>query len=316
MMAVALTACTTHDEAVQEDTNPRPVKIAAQVTRAVTPGATYYQGPSLALTYIYPAFPYNMTTGTSSEKFTRFGVKWGPVDITGNPPEWEQTGETNKPMLWKSLEDRVNMYAYAPFIEPAPETTLNYTAIPFTIGSDQSSEEKVTASDLVGWQLLNYFPTAGQEKITIEFGHLLSELTITLINGPGNSLTAEQLANAQVTVQNMQNTVTFSMEDFVAHTVESNAIENLTDITPCKTESGSYRCVFPPQTVIANAQFIVVNAGGNTYTYQPVGNLIFEHDTAYRLTLEVGNTRLTPVSVVATPWGAPHVMTEDELELK
>ena len=315
-MAVALTACTTHDEAVQEAIDPHPVQIAAPVTRAVAPGATYYEGTSLALTYIYPSAPYDIATGTSSEKFTRFGVKWGPVEGTSNPPEWEQTGDTSNPMLWKSLEARVNMYAYAPFIEAAPGTTLNYRNIPFSIQRDQSTEAKVTANDLVGWQTQNYYPTPGQEKITIEFSHMLSELTVTLISGPGNILTAEELANAEVTVQGLLSSVTFSIEDFVAHTVEDYDVSNLTDIVPCQGESGSYRCVFPPQAIAANTQFIVVRAGGNNYTYQPVGALVFEPDTAYRLTLEVGDTRLNPVSIVATPWGSPHVMTEDELELK
>ena len=74
--------------------------------------------------------------------------------------------------------------------------------------------------------------------------------------------------------------------------------------------------MLPEQTISANTLFVTVRVGGKTYNYQPVSDLHFEKDTAYRLTLEVGDTRLVPKSVDVIPWGAPVLMTEDELELK
>jgi hypothetical protein len=316
IMAMMMTAACSQEDGTRDDNGYRPVEIeSAAVTRALQPGVTPYYGSSLALTYIYPGSPFNMVAGTSSDKFTRFGVEW-QKQTNGNVTRWVQTGETASTMLWKSLEDRVNMYAYAPFIEP-PTEGMNYTAIPFSIQVDQSDSTKLALSDLVAWQELNYYPTAGQDKISVIFRHLLSGLTVTLTSGPGGSPTKEELKDAEVTIQNVTKGVTFSLQDMIPHTTEGNGTENLTEIIPCKgSEERTWHCVFPEQTISANTLFVTIRVGNKTYNYQPVSDLHFEKDTAYRLTLEIGDTRLVPKSVDVVPWGAPVLMTDDELELK
>ncbi len=322
LSAMLLISCSTHDDTAGAGSSvaePFPVQIATiETSQTQTAELTPYYGESLALTYIYPNSAYNMETGVSSDQFVRFGIKWESNDDIGIF-YWEQTGERSKPMLWKGVGSSyaVNIYAYAPFIEPKTGTSLKYTELPFSIQADQSDTLGLMRSDLLGWSSQNYVPTSGQQKLTIQFRHLLSQLTVILKTGPGSTVTEEDLASAEVMVQNVQKNIVFSLYNFEPQLQQS--VDDLTDINPLnesKDDNHHFRCVFPPQTIIAESNFIVVKIGDKSYTYQPVADLTFQKDTAYRLTLEVGDTRLNPVAVEVEPWGQPMVMTDDELELK
>ena len=321
LSAMLLVSCSTHDETVGGENSvaePFPVQIATiETSQTLLAQLTPYYGESLALTYIYPDAAYNLSTGATNDSFTRFGIKWESNDDIGIF-YWEQTGERSKPMLWKGVGSgyAVNIYAYAPYIEEV-KTTNNYTEIPFSIQSDQSDTLGLLRSDLLGWTAKSYVPTSGQQKLTIQFNHILSQLTVILKQGPGSTVTEEDLNAAEVVVQNLQKHIVFSLNDFDPNLQQS--VDNLTDISPLNESDGNshrYRCVFPPQTVIAESNFIVVNIGEKSYIYQPVTDLVFNKNTAYRLTLEVGDTRLNPVAVEVESWGQPMVMTDDELELK
>ena len=155
-------------------------------------------------------------------------------------------------IYWKDAETHADFYAYYPYSE-----SVDVTAHPFSVNTDQSEEENYWASDFLWGKVTDVAPTSN--SVTVTANHLLSNVLIYL--RPGKGFTAESLAAATktVTINNVKTNATIDLASGVV-----TATGDATSITPWNT--GEYfRAMIVPQTIDKVVNLISVNIEGSEF---------------------------------------------------
>lgn len=193
-------------------------------------------------------------------------------------------------LLWKSNDATVTYYAYLPYTGTVGDAT-NYA---FTVQTDQSTEDKVKASDLLctGQQ-----PATPGTALDITFKHALSKLNVTLTKGSeledGVTFTSVKLSNCATKI------VVNLLEGTFGNTTNSGQTITLY----ATTENKQYECILVPQTFAQSLKVEITGNNGKVYTFTSNKNLTFDSGEEYTLNLTVGRDKVTTGTISADPWG-------------
>lgn len=203
---------------------------------------------------------------------------------------WTIQGEQ---LLWKSNDATVTYYAYLPYTGTVGDAT-NYA---FTVQTDQSTEDKVKASDLLctGQQ-----PATPGTALDITFKHALSKLNVTLKKG-SELEDGQNLTFTSVTLSNCATATTVNLTDGTAGTA-TNSGQTIT--LYAATENEKYECILVPQTFAQSLKVEITGNNGKVYTFKSDNELTFSSGKQYTLNLTVGRDKMTTGTISAGSWGS------------
>lgn len=193
-------------------------------------------------------------------------------------------------LLWKSNDATVTYYAYLPYTG----TVGDDTKYAFTVQADQSTEDKVKASDLL---------CTGQQTATpgtaldINFKHALSKLNVTLKKG-SELEDGQNLTFTSVKLSNCATTTTVNLfEGTFGNTTNSQTITLY-----AATENEQYECILVPQTFAQSLKVEITDNNGKVYTFTSNKDLTFASGEQYTLNLTVGRDKVTTGTISAESW--------------
>ena len=277
-LATLLAACSNDSDVFNTpDYADTPIGLNVNVSPMAT-RAGYEQG---ALTE--GSFGLYLTTeGTNSDE--RYNCTNREVKYDNG---WTIQGEQ---LLWKSNDATVTYYAYLPYTGIVSDDT-KYA---FTVQADQSTEDKVKASDLL-WTEGEQAVRAGT-ALDINFQHALSKLNVTLAKG---SELDEGVTFKSVTLSNCATTTTVNLfEGTFGNTTNSQTITLY-----ATTENKQYECILVPQTFAQSLKVEITDNNGKVYTFTSNKDLTFASGEEYTLNLTVGRDKVTTGTISADPWG-------------
>lgn len=277
-LATLLAACSNDSDVFNTpDYADTPIGLNVNVSPMAT-RAGYEQG---ALTE--GSFGLYLTTeGTNSDE--RYNCTNREVKYDNG---WTIQGEQ---LLWKSNDATVTYYAYLPYTGIVSDDT-KYA---FTVQADQSTEDKVKASDLL-WTEGEQAVRAGT-ALDINFQHALSKLNVTLAKG---SELDEGVTFKSVTLSNCATTTTVNLfEGTFGNTTNSQTITLY-----ATTENKQYECILVPQTFAQSLKVEITDDNGKVYTFTSNKDLTFASGKQYTLNLTVGRDKVTTGTISADPWG-------------
>ena len=194
-------------------------------------------------------------------------------------------------LLWKNNDAIVTYYAYLPYTGIVSDDT-KYA---FTVQADQSTEDKVKASDLL-WTEGEQAVRAGT-ALDINFKHALSKLNVTLTKGSeledGVTFTSVKLSNCATKI------VVNLLEGTFGNTTNSGQTITLY----ATTENKQYECILVPQTFAQSLKVEITDNNGKVYTFTSNKDLTFASGEQYTLNLTVGRDKVTTGTISADPWG-------------
>ena len=195
------------------------------------------------------------------------------------------TWTPDSPVMWADSKTHADFYLYYPYTK-----VDNVGAHPFSVKTDQSTEQAYKASDFMLGKTLNVTPS--EETISIPVSHAMSRIQIFL--EAGNGFTAESLAKADVSVK--INGVKCNSTVNIA-TGEVTPTGEPATLTPLFTEN-YYKALVVPQTV-ETGNLITVTVDGHEYNLQK--GFTFESAKSHKFTITLSKTS-AGVNVNINPW--------------
>ena len=225
---------------------------------------------------------YLTTEGTNSD--SRYNCTNREVKYESG---WTIQGE---PLLWKSNDATVTYYAYLPYTETVSDAK-NYA---FTVQTNQSTEDKVKASDLL---------CTGQQTATpgtaldINFVHAMSKLNVNLTKG------SELDEGVTFTSVKLSNCATATTVNLTAGTAVTATNSGQTITLYAATANEKYECILVPQTFNKSLKVEITDNNEKVYTFTSNKDLTFASGEQYTLNLTVGRDKVTTGTISAESWG-------------
>ena len=225
---------------------------------------------------------YLTTEGTNSD--SRYNCTNREVKYESG---WTIQGE---PLLWKSNDATVTYYAYLPYTETVSDA--KYYA--FTVQTNQSTEDKVKASDLL---------CTGQQTATpgtaldINFVHAMSKLNVNLTKG------SELDEGVTFTSVKLSNCATATTVNLTAGTAVTATNSGQTITLYAATANEKYECILVPQTFNKSLKVEITDNNEKVYTFTSNKDLTFASGEQYTLNLTVGRDKVTTGTISAESWG-------------
>lgn len=220
-------------------------------------------------------------------------------------------------MLWENSEAYVDIFAFAPSnpsvkFRPGAQTPVN-------VSVQEVQTEADNTSDVLYWGKTGFQPKSDlvDGKIAIEFRHVMSKLKLTLRLGTefdfGGVPKANPISELKISGTSLSAQCgwgdTYSYDELSLYP-DSKSVK---DMAPYQTvwapgadektnSSVEYECILVPQTVEANTLTISFKGGEKTYSWKLPSRQVFERNTVYTLTLQVGKDFLIAGEITASPW--------------
>lgn len=252
---------------------------------------------------------------TTGDKIGLYAVAW-TSDVPSAPGTLTPTGNYSDNIMFSSdgaggltsMTDihypdgttQLDLYAYYPWNS---EGQASPSGIKINIETDQSVADAYTRSDVM------VATTTGISRqktaVPLAFDHILSKVTIELVNGEGYSSLSDLLP-AQVKILNVITDAAFGL-------VNSPAIligEARNDITPAGTfalatgKLTGLSGIVIPQAIGANTPLLTITIGSNSFHYTPAEDIFFEPNKVTNFLITVNKTGLN-VTASINPWGEP-----------
>lgn len=229
-----------------------------------------------------------------NNKVTKSGDVWSPA------PQ----------MLWENYDQKVNIYAYAPYNSSYTGNIYQETRFPVSVSTDQTSDDD--KSDFLLFKYSSFKPTTGIVPIT--FNHALSQLKINITFGNEFNtpalLTTNPIKEIRVIGTKVNATCDFATQSITVGEKESSVSAQQTSFTAATTENkatATYSCILIPQTVAANnfgMEIKIAMVGGSIkiYKWSSAQSVTLEQGKCYQLDLTVGNDTATSSKVTVKSW--------------
>ena len=220
------------------------------------------------------------------------GSTAGTLAASGNQADNERFTYNNgawtpdETIYWKDQSTAADFYAYYPYSE-----SVNISAHPFSVMSDQSTEDNFWASDFLWGKATNVTPTSA--AVPIVTNHSLSRIIVNV--KPGNGFTEESWAAAAKSVK-VCDVVTSATIDLSTGTATATGDKG--EIIPLSTD-GVYKAMLVPQEVADNSKLVVVTVDGVDYVYRK--GYTFKRNTQHTFTITV-NKKGGNVDVTIGEW--------------
>ncbi len=216
----------------------------------------------------------------------------GTATTGGNATTYDQPleytadgkGGLTNVQYWPTSGNGLYIYGVYPSAAATAAAAYNATGVEFTVESDQSTDAKYKASDLMTGAPESNPVARTADAVKLTFTHLLTKVNINLTAGVG--FETSDLSDAEVSILNTLPTTTFSVQSTTVGAASGTA----GDIKVCTGKTGS--AVIVPQKVEANTGFIKVEVGGGSYIYKLEKETTFAGQTEYTYEITVSKTKL------------------------
>lgn len=217
--------------------------------------------------------------------------------------KWEayESDAENAPkklLLWEGSPVSVSVTAATfPLAGGAPYTV--------SVSDDQSTDEKLKASDYLWWY--SYEVSPNSEGIEITFCHIMSKVNIEIKLGDEYADIADPVTS--VAVLNTKTQADYEPKNAFA----SSPFGNQSDpkaILACKTgyneatRTASFEVILVPQTVAARSFGLSILVGDNTYEWFSADAVTLASNIEYTLSLNAGKDKVSGNSFTASSWGS------------
>ena len=170
-----------------------------------------------------------------------------------------------KGVYYKNVDTHVDLYVYYPY----QGAISDVEASNFEVQKDQSSAATPTA--LSGYEASDWLwgkatdITPSESKVSIPLSHKLSAVQVTLVEGTGFG--EDEFASLAKSVI-LTNTTRKATLNF--RTGEATPLGNpqLDGIVMCPQESGAFRAIVIPQSVVAGTQLFAITLNGVSYSFK------------------------------------------------
>lgn len=175
-------------------------------------------------------------------------------------------------VYWTDNTTHSDLYLYYPYTA----TVQSVTAMPFTLGTDQSTESGYKACDVITGSATDKTPS--ENAVTINARHAMSQILVTLEPGTGFTEGTLAAANASVSLNGIQTQATVNLQ-----TGTATAAGGTANVIPLKTADG-YKAFIVPQTV-TEGDLISVTIDGHTQSIRQ--SATFTGGKRHRMTVKV-----------------------------
>jgi len=236
-----------------------PIKLAATVTKVTD--QEFESGEKIGLYVVNRDGSALSSTGNhvTNAAFTFDGLAWS----------------SSQDHYWKDENTHADFYAYYPYMS----TVSDVTAIPFSIGTDQSTYVLYKQYEVLWGKTADAAPS--ENPVSIKMMHSLSNILIYI--KPGKGYTEETLSQQEISIK-VGGTVLGGTLNLSNGTVTAKG--EVGEITPFK-EDDHYRAMLVPQK-IEDVTFITLKVGESEYSLKKSGT--FESGKQYNCTVTVNRT--------------------------
>lgn len=159
---------------------------------------------------------------------------------------------TLTPKAYWETGKKYDVYAYYPYAKPS-----SMTSYPFSVREDQDADEGYEQSDLL-WAKTSavQYP----DVVTLQFGHLLSKLSVNLVRG--DDYEGDLPDSAEVWIYNLY---TEALVDLTAGVAQENGAGSRPGVKARQDGIGSYSAIVVPQRMSTRLPLVEIICGDISY---------------------------------------------------
>ena len=256
------TACT------NEDNQPDIVDITRPIDLRLSPAAPVTADTKVAI------------DGTDFASADEIGLylAWtdgatAQVPITSSIAQttWQGNAFSGESLYWQNTADHHTLYAYYPYADG-----VTGYQVPVTLPTMQTATDEASRNILYGT-----FSGKAQSSVTIEMGHCMSVVNITLEKGAGYE-TSNLPTIKKVELSGSYHTS--GTLDLATGEVTADAAGTTSAITTYLNGT-AYRAILLPGETLGN--IVITTEDGTTYTYRPTETVTTKANTQYNFTLQL-----------------------------
>ena len=268
--AFALVACDkNNDDFNIDNTKDTPITIVSAGVAELTTRAVSY--PLVGTDASSPATIGVFVTGGSETKYDAANVEW---EHGGS--SWEKIG--NETMLYEGAGSKQTIYACSPYSESAAAGTIT-----------------VSATDRTDWLVATATPLTSN-SVSLMMNHALTKL-ILKVSGYGAEVSENDRNIQSVKVGNMYASGTLYISD--------NSWSGLSETPDATLTMTDYELLVISMASCTSFPITITMADNRifkaTISLSGVGNKL-EAGTQYKITLQVGQDKVTLGDITASPW--------------
>lgn len=236
--------------------------------------------------------------------------------------ESDEETAAKKQLLWEGTPTNIKVTA-ATFSLDYTTTSPSYT---LSASADQSTDAKVKESDHLCYFNTDVYPST--EGISIEFGHIMSKLKITLTLGTEyEDATDNPISSVAVFGSNIKGTYDLMPLTSIIPGQNSEGVvvggggNVIVDVTKWSSQSensiiktcppgsyssltATYEAILIPQTIEADNFVVEILIGDKTYEWKSAAAVKLEEGKEYTLELTAGKVKVSGSSFSASTWGS------------
>ena len=302
----------------------RPATTPATRADAAVPDATAWQGfrsgDQLHVT-IAAGEGSTLTRSSGLYEYTATGNVPGSGNWTASTPAYWQRADGNTLTLWRGPEaDTTTPGAYDMPLTYETNTTQGYALNAWDGSTYTTDADKWRITDLLRYSSTDAdLPTATtgipatRSALDLTLKHSMAQLCVELL--PGEGMTADEL-QTQATVHLKSAAANFIMQpDGRPAIYHFENEQNRQDVRLLKNGTNSlmfYALMLPGQTFGTDRVMISIHIGDTHFNYTPQASLTATENTCHKLVLKVSRAEVSALSVTATGWQDPTVITQPE----
>ena len=261
------------------------------------------------------------TRSSGLYEYTATGNVSGSGTWTATTPAYWQRADGNTLTLWRGPEaDAATPGAYDMPLTYETNTTQGYALNAWDGNAYTTDADKWRVTDLLRYSSADAgLPTADtgipatRSALDLTLKHSMAQLCVELL--PGEGMTTEEL-QTQATVHLKSAAANFIMQpDGRPAIYRFENEQNRQDVRLLKNGANSrmfYALMLPGQTFGTDRVMISIHIGGTHFNYTPQAPLTATENTCHKLVLKVSRAEVNALSVTATGWQDPTVITQPE----
>lgn len=304
--ALALAACSS--EEVKEQEWNGEIRLSSVSVVQATRASSDIQSTVFDSGEKVDIFINENTTGTASTTYTQ------PLVYTTGTG-----GSLTAPsaQYYPTSGNGVNIFAVYP---SGAATSVDGTAVAFSVKTDQNSDANYKASDLMTGAPASNPVGRTATTVPLVFKHCLSKINLNIYAGEGISMDA--LSTAKVSITNATPNATFNVKTgavtAVSYVGNTAPVIDLGTIDPGNNQLLMASAIIVPQTIAANTRFITISIGTNPstnlyYTLPAAASTTFEASKVYTFNITARMTGLNITGSTITDWTDGGTFTGDAL---
>ena len=261
------------------------------------------------------------TRSSGLYEYTATGNVSGSGTWTASTPAYWQRADGNTLTLWRGPEaDAATPGTYDMPLTYETNATQGYALNAWDGNAYTTDADKWRVTDLLRYSSADAgLPTADtgipatRSALDLTLKHSMAQLCVELL--PGEGMTAEEL-QTQATVHLKSAAANFIMQpDGRPAIYRFENEQNRQDVRLLKNGANSlmfYALMLPGQTFGTDRVMISIHMGGTHFNYTPKASLTATGNTCHKLVLKVSRAEVNALSVTATGWQDPTVITQPE----